>query len=192
MVYKTESDVRERLLDAAFVMAVTGGVDAVSTRAVYSAVGVRAPTFYHHFGDRAGLVRAVVDRAFEEYFALKDQPVPTESTPEQQVAAGWDSHIAFAHTYPGLYPAMYPVSGPQSANLERSAGLLRAGFDRLAEDGALRPGITPELADAVLRAALRGVAHAVAADPDSPDNERISATVRDAIISSLITPSTKE
>lgn len=191
MVHKTESDVRERLLAAAYGMAVAGGVDAVSTRAVYSAVGVRAPTLYHHFGSRAGLIRAVVDRAFEEYFARKDQPVLAESTPEQQVAAGWDSHVAFARAYPGLYPAMYPASGPRSANLEHSAALLRAGFDRLAQSGALRPEITPELADAVLRAALRGVAHAVAADPDSSDNELISATVRDAIIFSLITPSAR-
>jgi AcrR family transcriptional regulator len=191
MVQKIESDVRERLLDAAFEMAVAGGVDAVSTRAVYSAVGVRAPTLYHHFGDRAGLIRAVVDKAFDEYFARKDHPTSASATPEQQVVAGWDSHVAFARAYPGLYPAMYPMSGPQSVNLQRSAALLRAGFDRLAHDGALRPGITAELADAVLRAALRGVAHAIAAAPDSPDNERVSATVRDAIISSLITSSGK-
>ncbi len=192
MLQKTGADVREQLLNAAFAAAVAGGVDAVSTRAVCSAVGVQAPTLYHHFGDRAGLIRAVVDRAFEEYFARKDLSTPALSTLEQEVAAGWDAHVAFARAYPGLYPAMYPVSGLQSSNLERSAALLRAGFDQLARDGALMPGITPEVATAALRAALRGVAHAVAAAPDSPDNERVSATVRDAIISSLIAPHNKD
>lgn len=177
---------------AAFAAATANGVDAVSTRAVCAVVGVQAPTLYHHFGDRAGLIRAVVDQAFEEYFACKDLSIHVVSTPEQEVAAGWDAHVAFARAYPGLYPAMYPMSGPQSSNLERSGALLQAGFDRLARNGMLMPGITPELANAALRAALRGVAHAVAAAPDSPDNERVSATVRDAIISSLIAPEKKD
>lgn len=187
MIQNQRSGVRESLLDAALALAVTDGIDAITTRAVCSAVGVRAPTLYHHFGDRAGLVRAVVDRAFEEYFAQKDATIPNGSTPAQELAIGWDRHVAFARAYPGLYPAMYPLSGQQSSHLQQSASLLRAGFDRLAREGALAPGVTPQLADAVLRAALRGVAHAVAAEPNSSDNEQISATVRDAVISQLIT-----
>lgn len=184
---------RERLVDAALGMALAKGVEAVSTRAVCGAVGVQAPTLYHHFGDRAGLVRAVVDRAFEDYFAQKDVATPTSSsTPRQEVAAGWDAHVAFARAHPGLYPAMYPVSDQQSPNLERSATLLRSGFDRLAREGSLAPGITPEIADAALRAALRGVAHAVAAAPDAPINEQVSATVRDAVIARLINPDARD
>jgi AcrR family transcriptional regulator len=192
MQQKDGPDVREQLLTAALTVAIAGGVDAVSTRAVCSAVGVQAPTLYHYFGDRAGLIRAVVDQAFEEYFSRKDLRTPASFTPEQEVAAGWDAHVAFARAYPGLYPAMYPTSGPQSSNLERSAASLQAGFDRLARDGALMPGITSAFATMALRAALRGVAHAVAAAPDSPDNDRVSATVRDALISSLITPHQKD
>jgi AcrR family transcriptional regulator len=192
MVQTGRSPVREALLGAALAIAIADGVDAVSTRAVCAAVGVQAPTLYHHFGDRAGLIRAIVDRAFEEYFAQKDVAVPAGSTPEQEVAAGWDRHVAFARAYPGLYPAMYPVSGQQSAHLERSAALLRAGFERLAREGALAPGVTPHLADAALRAALRGVAHAVAAEPSSPDNQQVSATVRDAVIARLIAPTPKD
>jgi AcrR family transcriptional regulator len=192
MVQKDILNARECLLEAASTIAIAQGVDSVSTRAVCAAVGVQAPTLYHHFGDRAGLIRAVVDRAFQEYFARKDLSAPAVSTPEEEVAAGWDAHVAFASAYPGLYPAMYPLSGPQSSNMERSAALLHAGFDRLARGGALMPGITPEVAYVALRAALRGVAHAVAAAPDSPENARVSATVRDALISSLIVPQTKE
>lgn len=173
-------------------IASTQGVDAVSTRAVCSAAGVQAPTLYHHFGDRSGLIRAVVDRAFEEYFSRKDASLASPSTAEQEVAAGWDAHVAFARAHPRLYPAMYPLSGEPSANLERSAALLRSGFERLSSRGALAPGITPEIADAALRSALRGVAHAVAAAPDSPESEQISTVVRDALISRLISPSAKD
>jgi AcrR family transcriptional regulator len=181
-----EGGVREKLLAASFQIAMSHGVDAVSTRAVCLAAGVQAPTLYHHFGDRAGLIRAVVDSAFDEYFARKTADVPAATTFRQEVASGWDTHVDFARSYPGLYPAMYPLSGPQSQQLEKSASLLREGFDRLDREGALRPGVSSELATAALRAALRGVSHAVAAAPDSPTNARISALVRDAIISTLL------
>jgi hypothetical protein len=137
-------------------------------------------------------MRAVVDRAFEEYFARKEHPSASQPTPSDEVAAGWNQHIAFAQAYPGLYPAMYPLSGQGSAHVERSAGLLRAGFERLASAGLLNPGITAELATCTLRAALRGVAHAVSSDPHSPQNNVMSALVRDAVIRSLVTEHEKE
>ncbi|GAA3786042.1 hypothetical protein ACFQ0G_02400 [Streptomyces chiangmaiensis] len=52
--------------------------------------------------------------------------------------------------------------------------------------GALRPGITAALATNALRAALRGVAQTVAANPDNDDNDATSAVVRDALIHALV------
>jgi AcrR family transcriptional regulator len=113
VLQNTSGDTRARLLAAAFEIATREGVDAVSTRAVCTAAGVQAPSLYHHFGDRAGLLRAVVDAAFEKYFQAKDVAIATDDAdPRARVAAGWDAHIAFAHAYPGLYPVMYPTSGP--------------------------------------------------------------------------------
>lgn len=187
MLQNTVGDARERLLAAAFEIATRDGVDAVSTRAVCTAAGVQAPSLYHHFGDRAGLIRAVVDMAFEEYFDRKDTATPVDDAdPRVRVAAGWDAHIAFALAYLGLYPAMYPTSGPLPSQVERSGVLLRAGFDELEQAGALRPGITAALATNALRAALRGVAHAVAANPGNGDNDATSAVVRDALIHALV------
>jgi hypothetical protein len=81
---------------------------------------------------------------------------------------------------------MYPTSGPLPSQVERSGALLRAGFDELQQAGALRPGITAALATNALRAALRGVAHAVAVNPDNGDNDATSAVVRDALIHALV------
>ncbi|WP_093712667.1 TetR/AcrR family transcriptional regulator [Actinacidiphila alni] len=176
--------VRERLLAAAFEIATRDGVDAVSTRAVCADAGVQAPSLYHYFSDRAGLIRAVVDMAFEEYFHRKDASALTDAAdPRARVAAGWDAHIAFALAYPGLYPAMYPTSGPLSGQVQQSGALLRAGFDELEQAGALQPGVTAEVAADALRAALRGVALAVVADPG---NEAISPVVRDALVQALV------
>ncbi|MFE7503783.1 TetR/AcrR family transcriptional regulator [Promicromonospora sp. NPDC057488] len=187
MLQNAHGDTRERLLAAAFEIATRDGVDAVSTRAVCTAAGVRAPSLYHHFGDRSGLVRAVVDAAFEEYFRSKDAATAADGGDARaRIAAGWDAHIGFALAYPGLYSAMYPTSGSLPSQVERSGALLRAGFDDLEGVGALRPGITAALATSALRAALRGVAHAVTANPDNADNVAMSAVVRDALIRALV------
>ena len=185
MLQNASLDVRSRLLAAAFEAAVHGGVESVSTRAVCAAAGVQAPTFYHYFGDRSGLIRAVVDQALEQYFAQKDPPTPDTATPRERVAAGWDTHIAFARSYPGLYAAMYPVSGLPPARMQEGAALLRAGFDELQQLGALATDITAELATSALQAALRGVAYA-ASNPGGTDIELVSTSVRDALIDKLI------
>ncbi|MEV0315436.1 TetR/AcrR family transcriptional regulator [Nonomuraea fuscirosea] len=186
MLHNPAAVARERMLAAAFEIARNEGVDAVTTRAVCTAAGVQAPSLYHHFGDRAGLISAVVDVAFEEYFHRKGAAAaPDDGDPRARVAAGWDAHVAFARAYPGLYPAMYPASGPPPSQLGRSGALLRAGFDELERAGALRPGITAALATNALRAALRGVAHAVATNPGDRD-DMTSAVVRDALIHALI------
>ncbi|WP_407542605.1 TetR/AcrR family transcriptional regulator (plasmid) [Deinococcus radiomollis] len=191
MVQKAPTDVRSRLLAAAFEAATHDGVESISTRAVCAAAGVQAPTFYHYFGDRSGLIRAVVDEAFERYFARKDLPIQEAMTPRERVAAGWDTHIAFARSFPGLYAAMYPISGPLPARMQESAALLRAGFDELQQLGALTTGVTAELATSALQAALRGVAYA-ASNPGQTDIELVSTIVRDALIDKLIVPEGEE
>ncbi|MFF5261570.1 TetR/AcrR family transcriptional regulator [Actinomadura viridis] len=54
---------RERLLDAAQHLYARRGLDAVSLREINQAAGARnATAVQYHFGDRAGIVRAVFDR----------------------------------------------------------------------------------------------------------------------------------
>ena len=56
--------VRTRILEtAAGLLAQSADAD-VSTRAVCDAAGVTAPTLYHHFGDKDGLL-AAVDIAYD-------------------------------------------------------------------------------------------------------------------------------
>ncbi|MBW8486123.1 TetR family transcriptional regulator [Actinomadura parmotrematis] len=57
------SATRERLLDAAQRLFAERGVDAVSLREINQAAGSRNVTaVQYHFGDRAGVVRAIVER----------------------------------------------------------------------------------------------------------------------------------
>ena len=62
------ADTRERILDAAAELLVSGGTDGVSTRAVAAAAGVQAPTLYRLFGDKQGLLEAA---SFERWDTLR-------------------------------------------------------------------------------------------------------------------------
>ena len=67
--FVTDIDTRERILRAAARLLAESGGAPVSTRAVCAAAGVGAPTLYHHFGDKEGLLDAVVTYGFERYLA---------------------------------------------------------------------------------------------------------------------------
>jgi AcrR family transcriptional regulator len=181
-----QKDTRGELLDAAAAVLAEEGVDGASTRAIYERAGVKAPTLYHHFGDKRGLMDAVVTDAFDRYLAEKRRLRPT-GDPFVDLRRGWDAHVAFARANPAVYQLMFPAEEARpSAAGQESLRLLREGFDRLASDGALREQVSPELATRALSAALHGVTTAICREPTNARNARLSSTVRDALISALL------
>ncbi len=177
------------LIDAAAEVIARHGVEAASTREIYLRAGVKAPTLYHHFGDKQGLLDAVVTDAFERYLAQK-RALRATGDPAADLRQGWDVHVAFARANPSVYRLMWPAGHadlPPAA--AESARALREGFAALAGRGQLRAGVTPRDAARALSAALSGVTAAITRDPDDPGNARLSATVRDAVIDALVAPS---
>ncbi len=182
------TDTRAEILDAATAVVSERGPDGATTREICDRAGITAPTLYHHFGDKQGLLDAVVTRAFDRYLARK-KALSDTGNPRRDVRAGWDEHAAFALANPVLYQLMWPAGStelPEAALT--SAALLQASFRRLSDLGALRPGVTPEHAARTLSAALRGVTAAIIRDPGNADNTNLSATVRDAIVDALLVP----
>ena len=181
-----QTDTRRSLLDAAAAVLAERGIDGASTREIYKRAGVKAPTLYHHFGDKRGLMDAVVSDAFERYLAEKRRLRPT-GDPVVDLRRGWDAHVAFARANPVVYQLMFPAHGVRpSAAARESQRLLREGFDQLAAAGALRERVTADLATRSLSAALHGVTAAICREPDYRGNARLSATVRDAVVAALL------
>jgi AcrR family transcriptional regulator len=185
MVYR---DTRRALIDAAADVIARRGVEGASTREIYTLAGVKAPTLYHHFGDKQGLLDAVVTDAFDRYLAGK-RALRAPADAATAIRLGWDAHVEFARKNPSLYRLMWPAGQadlpPAAAD---SARELRDGFGRLARAGQLRSGMTARHATRVLSAALSGVTAAVIRDPTDPGNARLSATIRDAVIDALLAP----
>lgn len=69
---------RDAIMDAVIARA-ADGLDAITIEAVIAAAGTTNGSIYHHFGSRAGMLSAAVDRVFAEAMAaasmaLDDRP----------------------------------------------------------------------------------------------------------------------
>src|ERR1700750_2637053 len=62
---------RAQLVEVAAGLLATAWPDAVTTRSVALAAGVQAPTIYRIFGDKNGLLDAVVEHGFATYVGRK-------------------------------------------------------------------------------------------------------------------------
>jgi AcrR family transcriptional regulator len=173
---------REALLRAGEEAVAEHGIDGLTTRDVCARAGVGAPTLYHHFGSREGLLETLLQAADERYLAGKDAIALTGNA-AADMRSGWDHHIEFARSNPALYPLLLrPGSKTSSSSLAR----LRSGFEMLQQEGALRAGVTAAQATIVLSSALRGIALRISHAPDDSELLRASELLRDAVIDALL------
>ncbi|MBB5800935.1 AcrR family transcriptional regulator [Saccharothrix ecbatanensis] len=176
---------RTRILEAAAELLAESPIADVSTRAVCEAAGVGAPALYRQFGDKEGLLSAVVDYGFERYLATKRAAKPS-ADPVEDLRSGWNTHVAFALQNPSFYRLMYSptVSGTPAAAVEAHRLLLDV-LERCAAAGKLT--VPPEVAAQMVMSANTGVALVLITRSElyAPD---VSNRVRDAIHAAILVP----
>nr|WP_248296750.1 TetR/AcrR family transcriptional regulator [Streptomyces sp. S1D4-11] len=180
------SSTKARILEVAAELVANSPDGDVSTRAVCEAAGVGAPALYRHFGDKEGLLSAVVDHGYEKYLATKRSRRPG-TDPIQDLRDGWDTHIEFALRNPNLYRLMNSpaMRTPPAAALE-SHRILTADLRRAAEQGKLR--LAPELAAQMIMSANVGVSLMLVSRPTTFTDETLSRRIRDAVHAVVFTP----
>jgi AcrR family transcriptional regulator len=97
---------------------------SLTTRKVCELAGVTAPTLYHHFGDKQGLMQAVAKRKMLAFFSGKRQQPETDD-PRADLLRGWDQWLDFARQNQALIAALQ-----QSPEI---SARLRAGAEAIAE-----------------------------------------------------------
>jgi AcrR family transcriptional regulator len=176
---------REAILEAAETILARGGEEALSIRELCARVGVTAPTVYHHFGDKDGLVAEVVDACFAEFdHALADGEVPAD--PVDALAAEFEQYVGYGVAHPAHYRLLFqrrlPKPTPSAlasyARLERMVGAIAAA-------GRLR--VPVEEAAPAFWAAAHGVTTLVIAG-FLPKSAAAIQHVRDALVAHLTTP----
>jgi len=181
-----KSRARRQILDVAAGILEREGAQAVSTRSVAAAAGIRAASLYQLFGDMDGLLAALAIHTFDIYLAEKHNLAPTDD-PVDDMRRGWDMHVDFGLRHPAFYLLMLGTGRPgrRPPAADEAHDLLLKFLDRAAAAGRLR--VPPALAASLTLAAVTGVTLSLigtAADDRDPE---ISARMRDTLIASLTT-----
>jgi len=178
------SSTRDRLLLAAGQLLHEAKGGNVSTRAICDRAGVQAPTLYHHFGSKQGLLDAVVNYGFTQYVSEHTADV---AVPVQALRAGWDSHVRYGLEHPGFYVLLHGQIEPAvpCTLTARAEAMLLDRLVEVARSGRLL--VPPADAAREIVAANVGVTLSLIARPFDERDSAMSARVREAVIGSLVT-----
>jgi AcrR family transcriptional regulator len=177
---------RQQILEVAAGILEREGAQAVSTRSVASAAGIRAASLYQLFGDKDGLLEALAIYAFDIYLAEKHS-LPHTDDPVGDMRRGWDAHVEFGLRHPAFYLLMFGTDRPgrRPPAADEAHGLLLKFLDRAAIAGRLR--VPPALAARLLLAAVTGITLSLIGAPAKDRDPEISARMCEALITSLTT-----
>lgn len=177
-------DVRTRLLTAAEKLLSASDEADVQTRDVCAAAGVGPPALYRQFGDKEGLLGAVVDFGFEQYLESKRALEPTDDA-VADLRTGWDNHTAFAVANPNIYRLLWSLRAPPHAAAEAHRMLLGV-CSRAAAQGRLIT--SAEAAAQTIMSANAGAALSCIARPEQYPDTAASERLRDVVIDGLTVP----
>ncbi|MFE5110605.1 TetR/AcrR family transcriptional regulator [Streptomyces sp. NPDC056663] len=177
---------RDRIMDIAAELLAASTSGQISTREVCEASGITPPTLYHHFGDKDGLLQAVVTEGFERYLTCK-RALGMTGDLVRDFRRGWDMHVEFGVSNPALYHVMYgrPGKGRTTPAAEAAHAHLVAMMHELDDAGRLQ--LPAEVAADVLEAAAVGTTLHLIRTRSTVDDP-MAVIVRDAVAATVIGP----
>ncbi|HXZ85944.1 MAG TPA: TetR/AcrR family transcriptional regulator [Myxococcota bacterium] len=160
---------RRVILDATQALLFELGADQLTIRRVEERSGFKAPTIYHHFRDKTGLIDALLEERCAELYARLCR-VPRRGDPVAYLLALARAYLEFGLADPAQY-ALISAPRAESAELLPSAeAARRLVFRALVEACAARADATPD-PEAVFQAVwavLHGVVALRVSRPDHP------------------------
>ena len=177
--------VRTRILEAASELLACSADADISTRAVCEAAGVTAPTLYHHFGDKQGLLAAVVDFGWAAFLESKRTTAPVvRAHIADDIRAGWDNHLEFARENPNFYKLIWsPAISANSAAFREAFQMLHDRLELGANRGQLR--VSAETGARMVMSATSGAALSAISQPDLFGDPAFTRQLREAVIAAV-------
>jgi len=173
----------DRILSVAADILEKDGAEAVTTRAVCQAAGITAPTLYHHFGDKDGLLRAVVANGVKTFMAQKRANRRTADA-LADLKRGWDRWIAFGLERPRLFRLMVESTRSDPSANQEAFVIMRSTIERLGAEGRLTTGV--DTAARTMWAAANGVLTMFLQDTPPADIVSSSELLFDALMVRLL------
>jgi AcrR family transcriptional regulator len=135
------ADARRAILDGAESLLAEGGYEAFTMRRLTERCGYTAPTIYHYFRDKLGLLDAVLDERFADLLRLIRR-VPVSRDPLETIRARARAFVRFGLRNPTHYRILTTHRGPAPrplASAEEARALLEQPWRQLIEQGRLAP-----------------------------------------------------
>jgi AcrR family transcriptional regulator len=165
---REKEELRDRILDAARVILLSEGVEALTMRKVADAIEYSPGTIYLHFAGRDDLVMAICRQAFERLLAAF-APAASITDPYERLFAIGRFYVEFALANPEAYRLMFMVDSKFSNGLmtagseegpdpgDQAYAVLRDTVSELIGSGRFR-AVDPDAAAQVLWMGVHGIA----------------------------------
>jgi AcrR family transcriptional regulator len=134
------ADARRAILDATESLLVEEGYESFSIRRLVERCGYTAPTIYHHFGDKPGLLDALLEEVFRK-LVRSIRRVPESDDPIEYLHALARAFVRFGLRNPTHYRLLTQPRDPASQpprSAEEARELLEKPLLGLWEEGRLR------------------------------------------------------
>jgi AcrR family transcriptional regulator len=177
----------EKVLQAAAELLRTGGVQAVSTRAVAAAAGVQPPVIYREFGGMDELLDAVTRFTLEDYLRDKRRRLSRASGDMlRNLRQMWDIHVEFGLAHPETYVLTFgqPRVGKISAGARESIALLEQIIAGIAAEGRLCMPV--ERATSLVHSASIGTVLTLIPTPPDERDSQLSVLARDNALAAIV------
>ncbi len=179
-------DPRREILGAASALLYEGGADGLTIRRLALRCGYTAPAIYHIFGDKAGLLDAILREAIDELIERIDQ-VPEHPEPRERLRAQFREIVRFGREHPTNYrliEALRPEQVPPILDVEETTRRLREPLVSMASSGEF--AADPMVVHQAMWALMHGLISLPASRPDVEWREGFEEVAFDAMLSGLL------
>lgn len=149
---QNRADARRTILDASESLLLEVGHDGFSIRRLVERCGYSAPTIYHYFGDKNGLVDALLEERLLAELIESQRAVPHFADPLEEAQARSEAFARWGMERPSQYELLTLPRGEDANPLpsgEEALALMQSPYQRLVEAGRLDSGDIDALGQAV-------------------------------------------
>ena len=183
------AQVRRAILDATEALLLEEGEERFSIRRLVERCGYTAPTIYHHFGDKEGLIATLLDERFER-LAQQLKRVPRSGDPVGYLRAMGRAFVRFGLRNPTHHRLLFAPRAQQHAP-PRSAlevqEMLEQAWTELWEEGRLQSGDAAAAGQALF-CLLYGLTDRRLARPEHDWSKTGIEDAIDALLRGLVAP----
>lgn len=179
-------DPRREILSAASALLYEGGSEGLTIRRLALRCGYTAPAIYQIFGDKAGLLDAILREAIDELLERIAQ-VPEHAEPRERIRMQFREVVRFGREHPTNYrliEALRPDQVPPILDVEATTRRLNEPIARMASAGEF--ALDPEVFHQSLWALLHGVISLPASRPDVEWRPGFEEVAFDALLAGLL------